>query len=117
MSTFQDDLAADVALTFLNPREFGREIVFNGMAVTAVVEDGGHSALDTGAAGGFENASGLTVLESVRTVYLAADALHDLPVPDQEVDLDGEIWAVCAESNSVRVDDGMLIIKLTRSYA
>lgn len=117
MGTFQDDLAADVALTFLNPSEFGREIVFNGVTVTAVMEDGGHSALDTGAAGGFENASGLTVLESVRTVYLAADALHDLPVPDQEVDLDGEVWAVCTDGNSVRVEDGMLIIKLTRSYA
>lgn len=115
--SFKDDLAADVALTFLNPSEFGREIVFNGVAVTAVVEDGGHSALDTGAAGGFENASGLTVLESVRTVYMAADALHDLPVPDQEIDLDGELWAVCAETNSVRVEDGMLIVKLIRSYA
>ncbi|WP_165071053.1 hypothetical protein [Desulfovibrio sp. ZJ200] len=113
--SFQDDVRDEVSSVFLNPDEFGEEINFDGQPVTAIIDDG-HGSRATGASGGFSDAGSLGVAEHVRTIYLA-DSLRERPVPEQQVDIGGESWVVEPEDNAVRVEAGMLILRVSRAYA
>lgn len=111
--TFREQLAQDVQDVFLNLEEFGEEIVFDGVAVVAVIDDG-QGVFSTGSRDQFANASGLGLIENARTVYLKDMA--ERPVPGQEVNINGEMWVVEADPASVRVEMGMLILRLSRVW-
>lgn len=113
--SFQDDVVDDVGAVFMDLSEFGQEILFNGEPVTAIIDDS-HGSRASQASGGFSDAGSLGLEEHVRTIYLA-DSLRARPVPEQQVDIDGESWVVEPEDNSVRVEAGMLILRVSRAYA
>lgn len=110
----RDVFFADVD-AFLAPDEFGQEILFNGETVVAVIEEG-HGSRSSQSMGGLTDVASLGLAENVRTLYLA-DTLPERPVPEQVVDIDGEPWVVEPEASSVRVEMGMLCIRLSRVYA
>ncbi|SCM69999.1 hypothetical protein [Desulfovibrio sp. 86] len=113
--SFASDLADDLG-TFLDLDEFGEEHTIDGIPVVAIVDDA-QGSLTTGAAGGFVDAAGLALLSNTRTVFLYESALPFTPVPEQQLELDGEFWLVAAEADSVRHEKGMLILKLIKVYS
>ena len=113
--TFASDLADDLG-TFLDLEEFGEEHVIDGTPVIAIIDDA-QGSLTTGAAGGFTDAAGLALLSNTRTVFLYESALPCFPVPEQQLELDGELWLVAAEADSVRREKGILMLKLTKVYS
>lgn len=113
--SFQDDVRDEVSSVFLDLDEFGEEIDFDGLPVTAVIDDG-HGSLKTGSGGGFADAAGLGLAENQITLYLA-DTLRPRPVPEQRVRINGEAWEVAADEGSVKVEMGMLRLRVGRVYA
>lgn len=87
--SFREDVIDDVGRVFLDPAEFGREIEFDGHTVTAVVDDS-QDSLTTGSGGGFADSAGLALLNNAGTLHLA-DVLPRRPVPEQQVEIDGEL--------------------------
>lgn len=104
----------DIGAVFLALAEFGQEIQFDGQTVTAIIDDSDSSVI-LGERGDFGDASGLGLLEHSRVIYMAADGLASVPVPEQQVNLDGEWWMV--EPGGVTRQMGMLKILLSRAYS
>lgn len=115
MSEFKTQLASDVSHVFLNPAEFAEEISFNGQTVLALIDDsqGGFKGASRDS---LENVSGLGILQGERTLCLV-DMPEERPLPGQEVEINGEIWIVESDPASVRVDMGMLVLRLSRAWS
>ena len=113
--SFQNDARDEVNSVFLDPEEFGEEIDFDGQLVTAVIDDG-HGSLKTAGNGGFSDAAGLGLAENVTTLYLP-DVIHPRPVPEQRVMINDEAWLVEADEDSVKVEMGLLRLRVSRAYA
>lgn len=112
--TLRDAIFDDVGAVFLNLAEFGQELQFDGQTVTAVVDDSDR-AVSLGANAGFGDTSGLGLAEHARVIYMAADGLASVPVPEQQVNIDGEWWLV--EPGGVTREMGMLKILLSRAFS
>lgn len=109
--TFQETLRADVRDIFLNAAEFAGPHVVDGLTVTALLDET-CAGLDSGAGGGFADASSLGLLRADCVLYASAAALPR-PHPDQQLMVDGRLYAVTDASDQ----DGLLRIGLQRAYA
>lgn len=115
--TLKDAIEADVQRAFLCDREFASEVVIDGVPVLAVIDDSGKDYASGVATDGLQNAAGLGILEDVRVLYVADCDLPVRPVPGQLMLVDGEDWRVSDDIGAVKVEQGMLVIRLTRDYA
>lgn len=96
MSVFTDQLATDVADTFCNAEEFGRDITWNGETVQATVEDLGTREGDD-----------MGVNRHEMLVFILTKDIEE-PVIGEEIRVNGERWYV----NDVFDADGGLEITL-----
>ncbi len=104
----------DVSRVFLNPEEFGEEIIFNGHPVIALIDDG-HGTWEGDEANSLNNTSGLGLMQQGRIMRLPD--MQARPVPGQRVTINGEVWQVDEGDDSVTVETGILCLKLHRAYA
>lgn len=111
-----DTMKADIAVVFLNAEEFAQPITFDGVSLMAIVDDS-HESIALGGRSAFTDASGLGLLEGARILRMAVADLPVLPVPEQEVVIDGERWLVASDTTAVKVEEGMVTVKLMRAYA
>ena len=114
---FKDVVDADVQLAFLNSAEFAVEVEVDGVPVLAVVDDSGKEYASGVNADGLQNGAGLALEEHVRVLYAADCDFPVRPVPRQLMLVDGEDWRVSEDVGSVRVEQGMLVLRLVREYA
>jgi hypothetical protein len=109
--SFRDDLVSDVDDVFLNSEEFAVSIDVNGQSVLAVIDDS-YAPFSAGRSDSFTDASGLGLEQEMRTIWIQDDLEDDLS-PEQSVTVDGESWIV----RSVKVEDGVLRIEMSRGFA
>ena len=92
MRTLKEQLGKD-ALTFLNPKEFGEEITVNGVSAFGCWDEVEQPApVFFGAS---MDVIGVNTVERVLFVMPKADDHRlEMPVPDQELNIDGAYWTV-----------------------
>lgn len=112
MSFFRDVLDADAEDVFLDLDAFADEHTFMGQKVKAVVEEA-HDSLDNGAKSDFVDATALAIISQRLVVRIKAGVLTRLPVPEEDVMLDGLRYQVEKVSSQFGMND----ITLMRNYA
>nr|DAK56540.1 MAG TPA: ATP-binding sugar transporter [Caudoviricetes sp.] len=112
MSSFRDALSADAEDVFLSLDDFADEHTFMGQKVKAVIEEA-HDSLDNASKDDFVDATALAIISQRLTVRIKSGVLTRLPVPEEDVVLDGLRYQV----EKVTPQFGMNDITLTRSYA
>lgn len=113
---FREQLAQDIRSVFLNPDEFGETHFIDGREIICVVDDG-MNAMKGSTADGFDNSGMLGIDERVRTLLLAEPDIFPRPVPGQALNIDGETWRVIPDAGAVTVAEGLLTLKLARSFS
>lgn len=112
MSSFREQLEADIHDVFLNLEEFAEERVFRGQPLVCIVDDVDALA-STAASDGLRNASGLGILHCDRQVLCRAEDCQPVPLPGERVEMDGFFWIV---GDGVSVCEGLLTLPLDRAY-
>lgn len=112
MSFFRVVLDSDVDGVFIDLDTFADEHIFMGQKVKAVVEEA-HDSLDGSAKGDFVDATALAIISQRLVVRIKAGVLARLPVPEEDVMLDGLRYQV----EKVTPQLGMNDITLVRNYA
>ena len=112
--SFKDALSSDIRSVFLNPDEFAEEICLNGVRMYALVDDsqGGFAG---GQVAGLKNASGLGLGEADRTLYVP-DMPETRLSPGEQITLNGEAWVVDDAPGSVRVEMGIVAVRLLKVW-
>jgi hypothetical protein len=93
MRTFREQIALDRRV-FLNPREFGEEMLVNGVPCLGSWDEEQDQPVKQFFGTGWDNVFGVFTVERVLYVMRADGAAMATPVPQQELDIDGTIWTV-----------------------
>ena len=112
MSSFKEQLQADLQSVFLNLEDFAEERVFRGQPLVCIVDDADALA-STSASGGLRNPSGLGILRCQRQVLCRAEDCQPVPLAGERVEMDGFFWIV---GDGVSVCEGLLTLPLDRAY-
>ncbi len=115
MSGFKAQLASDVQRVFLNSAEFAEQISFNGQPMLAVIDDS-QGGFQSASRDQLDNVSGVGILQGERTLYIE-DMPDQRPQPGQEVEINGEFWVIESDPASVRVEIGMLALRMSRAWS
>ena len=113
MSVFKDQIRDDLAI-FLNLQELAEEADIDGVIRKVVIDDG-QSGFSSSSKGDLNNASGISLIENSRTIYVE-DTFEYRPVPGQILEINGETWQVEDSPNSVKIEMGLLALKLNRVW-
>lgn len=106
--TFKEALAQDAATVFLNPAEFGEEMVIDGVSMPAMWGEESASARDVHGVG----LDGWGVNAESAVLLVLKNAMPR-PVPGQRITVDGITWSVI----KARPQTGILRLELERNTA
>jgi hypothetical protein len=93
MRTLKDQMSRD-RFTFLNPKEFGEEMLVDGEACLGSWDKEEEQPVKQFFGQGWDNAIGVFTVERVLYLMRTDGAIMETPVPQQELDIDGKIWTV-----------------------
>lgn len=105
---FKEILAFDAEHVFLNPSEFAETMVVDGEKISAMWGQESVPAPDE--LGATVDAWGVNTESAV---LLVAEASLPLPVPGQNITVDGKVWSV----NKASPQNGILRLELYRNTA
>lgn len=93
MRTLKDQILLDRAV-FLNPKEFGEEMLIDGIPCLGVWTDEQDQPVKQFFGQGWDEVMGVFTMERVLYFMRTDGAKMDIPVPTQELDIDGKRWTV-----------------------
>lgn len=113
--TFREQLRQDVLDVFLNLEEFGETFCIDGKEYVCIADDS-WAGLDGSSRDGLNNAGLLALDGHLRTLYIA-DSIIPRPVPGQELNINGEIWRIALDAGAVSIEQGLLTLKIIRTFS
>lgn len=106
-------MLADLDRVFFNLDEFACEHCLDGRVIRCLVDDTGVMAA-TKALDNLDNAAGIGILQCDRLVLCKAEDLSPLPLPGQELEMDGRRWLVA--DTGLAETEGLLALPLNRAF-
>ena len=91
--TLKEQMALDLP-AFFNPQEFGEEILVDSVPCLGVWCEEKDEPVKQLFGVGFDNVMGVFTVDRVLYVTCQDGGPTDVPVPIQELDIDGRIWSV-----------------------
>jgi len=93
MITLKEQMALDVK-AFFNTQEFGEEMLIDGVPCLGIWDEEKDEPVKQFFGAGFDNVMGVFTLERVLYAARQDGGLMAVPVPTQELDIDGKTWTV-----------------------
>ena len=110
MRTLKEQILLD-RVVFLNPKEFGEEMIVDGVPCLGLWTEEQDQPVKQFFGQGWDQVFGAFTVERVLYVMRRDGADMDVPVPTQELEIDGKIWTV----RDASVDGGIVKAILYRN--
>lgn len=113
---FKQALEHDVRSVFLNPAEFGEEVVIDGVTTVGIWDDTASPFSNAQDMGGVADVNTFGLLADERTLSIPSAECGGIPTPvvDQRLAINGEYWTVLP---GTRAKHGLLELKLSRAFS
>ncbi|MCL2459130.1 MAG: hypothetical protein FWF31_09885 [Desulfobulbus sp.] len=93
MNALKEQLLLDLPV-FFNPREFGEEMLIDGLSCIGLWSEEKDEPVKQFFGSSFDNVMGVFTVDRALYVALGDGGLMVVPVPEQELDIDGKTWTV-----------------------